>query len=59
MPTNLRKAQQDAINSGFLNQIGENKFEIAVATNLLEQYGEEFAHRRRQDESRRCECAIH
>lgn len=43
MPTNLRKAQQDAINSGFLNQIGENKFEIAVATNLLEQYGEEFA----------------
>lgn len=43
MPTNLRKAQQDAISSGFLNQIGENKFEIAVATNLLEQYGEEFA----------------
>lgn len=43
MPTNLRKAQQDAISSGFLNQIGENKFEIAVAINLLEQYGEEFA----------------
>ena len=43
MPTNLRKAQQDAISSGFLNQIGENKFEIAVATNLLEQYGQEFA----------------
>lgn len=43
MPTNLRKAQQDAISSGFLNQIGENKFEIAVATNLLEQYGIEFA----------------
>lgn len=43
MPTNLRKAQQDAISSGFLNQIGENKFEIAVATNMLEQYGIEFA----------------
>lgn len=43
MPTNLKKAQQDAISSGFLNQIGENKFEIAVATNLLEQYGIEFA----------------
>lgn len=43
MPTNLKKAQQDAISSGFLNQIGENKFEIAVATNLLEQYGQEFA----------------
>lgn len=42
MPTNLKKAQQDAISSGFLNQVGENKFEIAVATNLLEQYGEEF-----------------
>lgn len=43
MPTNLRKAQQDAISSGFLNQVGENKFEIAVATNMLEQYGIEFA----------------
>lgn len=43
MPTNLKKAQQDAISSGFLNQVGENKFEIAVATNLLEQYGIEFA----------------
>lgn len=43
MPTNLRKAQQDAISSGFLNQVGSNKFEIYVASNMLEQYGVEFA----------------
>lgn len=42
MPTNLGKAQQDAISSGFLNKVGEDRFEIQVATNLLEQYGEEF-----------------
>lgn len=44
MPTNLGKAQQDAISSGFLNKVGADKdtFEIEVATNLLEQYGEEF-----------------
>ena len=43
MPTNLRKAQQDAISSGFLDRTGSDKFEIFVATNLLEQYGVEFA----------------
>jgi hypothetical protein len=45
MPTNLRKAQQDAISSGFLDRVGSNqdKFELFVATNLLEQYGIEFA----------------
>jgi hypothetical protein len=43
MPTNLGKAQQDAINSGVLNKIGSDKFEIFVASNLLEQYGVEFA----------------
>jgi len=43
MPTNLRKAQQDAISSGFLNQVGGNNFEIYVASNMLEQYGVEFA----------------
>lgn len=45
MPTNLRKAQQDAISSGFLNVVGadKNTFEIYVASNLLEQYGIEFA----------------
>jgi hypothetical protein len=43
MPTNLGKAQQDAINSGALNKIGSDKFEIFVASNLLEQYGVEFA----------------
>jgi len=44
MPTNLGKAQQNAISSGFLNKVGADKdtFEIEVATNLLEQYGEEF-----------------
>jgi hypothetical protein len=43
MPTNLGKAQQDAISSGFLDRVGGDKFEIFVATNLLEQYGVEFA----------------
>ena len=43
MPTNLRKAQQDAISSGFLDRVGSDKFEIYVASNLLEQYGVEFA----------------
>ena len=45
MPTNLGKAQQDAISSGFLNKVGadSNTFEIAVTSNLLEQYGIEFA----------------
>ena len=45
MPTNLGKAQQDAINSGALNKIGanQNKFEIYVTSNMLEQYGVEFA----------------
>lgn len=43
MPTNLEKAKQDAINSGFLNKVGSNKFEIYVASNMLEQYGVEFA----------------
>ena len=44
MPTNLGKAQQNAISSGFLNKVGADKdtFEIEVAANLLEQYGEEF-----------------
>ena len=44
MPTSLGKAQQDAINSGFLDRIGTSgKFEVFVASNLLEQYGVEFA----------------
>jgi hypothetical protein len=43
MPTNLRKAQQDAISSGFLDRVGSNKFEIYVSSNMLEQYGVEFA----------------
>ena len=43
MPTNLGKAQQDAISSGFLDRTGSDKFEILVATNMLEQYGVEFA----------------
>lgn len=44
MPTNLGKAQQDAINSGFLDRVGTSgKFEVFVASNLLEQYGAEFA----------------
>jgi len=43
MPTNLGRAQQDAISSGFLDRTGSDKFEIYVATNLLEQYGVEFA----------------
>jgi hypothetical protein len=43
MPTNLRKAQQDAISSGFLDRVGGNNFEIYVASNMLEQYGIEFA----------------
>lgn len=44
MPTSLGKAQQDAINSGFLDRVGTSgKFEVFVASNLLEQYGVEFA----------------
>ena len=43
MPTNLGKAQQDAISSGFLDRVGSDKFEFYVASNLLEQYGVEFA----------------
>ena len=45
MPTNSRKAVQDAISSGFLDRVGadKNTFEIYVASNLLEQYGVEFA----------------
>jgi len=45
MPVSFEKAQQNAIDSGFLNKVGadKNKFEIVVASNLLEQYGIEFA----------------
>lgn len=42
MPINLNKAQSKAISSGFLDTKGEQKVQLLVAENVLEQYGAEF-----------------
>lgn len=39
MPINLNKAQSKAISSGFLDTIGEDKVQLKVTANALEEYG--------------------